>query len=123
MTSEAEMRFLKEFGPRVAALVNRLQEAAGVRELRTRADLDILAAAALEIVDVCLSQHARANARPKSWGSVRDPLQPKLPRSVSSLALMYSTKRRRRVQPKIWITAISPSCQIYCSASKSHGRR
>jgi hypothetical protein len=38
VTSEAEMRFLKEFGPRVAALVNRLQEAAGVRELRTRAD-------------------------------------------------------------------------------------
>jgi hypothetical protein len=39
MTNEAEMRFLKELGPRVAALVNRLQEAAGVRELRTRADL------------------------------------------------------------------------------------
>ena len=50
MTSEAETRFLKEFGPRVAALVNRLQEAAGVREIRTRADLDILAAAAMDLV-------------------------------------------------------------------------
>jgi hypothetical protein len=50
MTSEAETRFLKEFGPRVAALVDRLQEAAGVRELRTRADLDILAAAAMDLV-------------------------------------------------------------------------
>jgi hypothetical protein len=29
-----------------------------------------------------------------------------LPRSVSSLALMYFSKRRRRVQPKkIWIAA------------------
>ncbi len=55
MTSEAEMRFLKEFGPRVAALVNRLQEAAGVRELRTRADLDILAAAALELLTSALT--------------------------------------------------------------------
>ena len=55
MTSEAEMRFLKEFGPRVAALVNRLQEAAGVRELRTRADLDILAAAALELLTSALA--------------------------------------------------------------------
>ena len=54
MTSEAEMRFLKEFGPRVAALVNRLQEAAGVRELRTRADLDILAAA-LELLTSALA--------------------------------------------------------------------
>jgi hypothetical protein len=44
MTSEAETRFLKEFGPRVAELLDRLQKAAGVRELRTMADLDILAA-------------------------------------------------------------------------------
>jgi hypothetical protein len=55
MTSEAEMRFLKEFGPRVAALVNRLQEAAGVRELRNMADLDILAAAALELLTSALA--------------------------------------------------------------------
>ena len=55
MTSEAEMRFLKEFGPRVAALVDRLQEAAGVRELRTRADLDILGAAALELLTSALA--------------------------------------------------------------------
>ena len=50
MTSEAETRFLKEFGPRVAALLDRLQEAAGVRELRTMADLDILAAALMELL-------------------------------------------------------------------------
>jgi len=37
-------RFLKEFGPRVAELLDRLQKAAGVRELRTMADLDIPAA-------------------------------------------------------------------------------
>ena len=55
MTSEAEIRFLKEFGPRVADLVNRLQEAARVRELRTRADLDILAAAALELLTSALA--------------------------------------------------------------------
>jgi len=55
MTSEAEMRFLKEFGPRVAALVNRLQEAAGVRELRNMADLDIFAAAALELLTSALA--------------------------------------------------------------------
>jgi hypothetical protein len=36
-------------------LVNRLQEAAGVRELRTRADLDILAAAALELLTSALA--------------------------------------------------------------------
>jgi len=55
MTSEAETRFLKEFGPRVAALVDRLQEAAGVRELRTRADLDILAAALWELLATTLA--------------------------------------------------------------------
>jgi hypothetical protein len=50
MTSEAETRFLKEFGPRVADLLDRLQKAAGVRELRTMADLDILAAALMELL-------------------------------------------------------------------------
>jgi hypothetical protein len=50
MTSEAETRFLKEFGPRVAELLDRLQKAAGVRELRTMADLDILAAALMELL-------------------------------------------------------------------------
>jgi len=30
---------MKEFGPRVVALLDRLQKAAGVGELRTRADL------------------------------------------------------------------------------------
>ena len=55
MTSEAEMRFLKEFGPSVAVLVDRFQEAAGVRELRTRADLDILAAALWELLATTLA--------------------------------------------------------------------
>ena len=57
------MRFLKEFGPSVAALVNRLQEAACVRELRTRADLDILAAAALELLTSALANMPEPMAR------------------------------------------------------------
>ena len=46
MTSEAETRFLKEFGPRVAELLDRLQKAADVSERpMSLGDLDILAAA------------------------------------------------------------------------------
>src|SRR5438067_951547 len=43
MTSD-DAKYMEEFGPRVVALLDRLQKAAGVGELRTRADLDILAA-------------------------------------------------------------------------------
>ena len=38
MTSD-DAKYMEEFGPRVVALLDRLQKAAGVGELRTRADL------------------------------------------------------------------------------------
>ena len=34
-----DAKYMEEFGPRVVALLDRLQKAAGVGELRTRADL------------------------------------------------------------------------------------
>ena len=46
---------LKEFVRRVNALLERLQKAAGVGELRTRADLDILAAALWELLATTLA--------------------------------------------------------------------
>ena len=49
MTSD-DAKYMEEFGPRVVALLDRLQKATGVGELRTRADLDILAAAAMDLV-------------------------------------------------------------------------
>ena len=39
MATERYAKFQKDFGPRVTELLDRLQKAAGVGELRTRADL------------------------------------------------------------------------------------
>jgi hypothetical protein len=54
MTSD-DAKYMEEFGPRVVALLDRLQKAAGVGELRTRADLDILAAALWELLATTLA--------------------------------------------------------------------
>ena len=50
-----DAKYMEEFGPRVVGVLDRLQKAAGVGELRTRADLDILAAAALELLTSALA--------------------------------------------------------------------
>jgi hypothetical protein len=65
MTSEAEAKFLKEFGPRRDAMLRRLQKAAGVGEPKPMnlGDLEVLASASMELPTATLGQHARAKAR------------------------------------------------------------
>ena len=66
MASERYAKFLKEFGPRVTELLERLEKAAGVSERpMTSGDLDILAAASWELLTTTLSQYARGTARQK----------------------------------------------------------
>ena len=63
-----DAKYMEEYGPRVVGVLDRLQKAAGVGEVRTRADLDILAAALWELLVNHLSQYAEANARPRGTG-------------------------------------------------------
>jgi hypothetical protein len=69
MANERYAKFLKEFGPRVTELLDRLQKAAGVSEKPvTSGDLDILAAASWELLTTTLanmpeSQRARRVSR------------------------------------------------------------
>ena len=56
MASERHAKFLKDFGPRVTELLDRLQKAAGVSEGPiSLGDLDILAAAAMELLTSALA--------------------------------------------------------------------
>jgi hypothetical protein len=57
MTSEAEAKFLKEFGPRRDAMLGRLQKAAGVGKPKPMSlgDLEVLAAASMELLTTALA--------------------------------------------------------------------
>jgi hypothetical protein len=57
MTSEAETKFLKEFGPRRDAMLGRLAEAAGVNKPKPMSlgDLEVLAAASMELLTTALA--------------------------------------------------------------------
>ena len=62
MTSEDGAKFLKEFGPRVDGMFERLKQAAGVSDgPMSRGDLDILAAASMELLTLTLAN------MPESW--------------------------------------------------------
>ena len=52
MTSEGEMKFWGEFGPRKDAMLRRLQKAAGVGNPKPMSlgDLEVLAAASMELL-------------------------------------------------------------------------
>ncbi len=52
MTSEAEAKFMKGFGPRRDAMLGRLAEAAGVMTL---SDLEVLTAASMELLTTALA--------------------------------------------------------------------
>ncbi|MGC2077972.1 MAG: hypothetical protein WA728_18460 [Xanthobacteraceae bacterium] len=61
MASERYAKFLKEFGPRVTELLERLEKAAGVSERpMTSGDLDILAAASWELLTTTLANMPEA---------------------------------------------------------------
>ena len=61
MANERYAKFLKEFGPRVTELLDRLQKAAGVSEKPvTSGDLDILAAASWELLTTTLANMPEA---------------------------------------------------------------
>jgi hypothetical protein len=57
MTSEAETKFMKEFGPRRDAMLGRLAEAAGVTQPKPMSlgDLEVLAAASMELLTTALA--------------------------------------------------------------------
>jgi hypothetical protein len=57
MTSEDTARFLREFGPRRDAMLRRLQKAAGVGKPKPMnlADLEVLAAASMELMTTALA--------------------------------------------------------------------
>jgi len=73
MTSEGEMKFWGEFGPRKDAMLRRLQKAAGVGKPKPMnlGDLEVIAAASMELLTTawpkCPSQGA-ANC----WGVIQD---------------------------------------------------
>ena len=61
MASERYAKFLKEFGPRVTELLDRLHKAAGISERpMTSGDLDILAAASWELLTTTLANMPEA---------------------------------------------------------------
>ena len=57
MTSEAEAKFLREFGPRRDAMLHRLQKAARVGKPKSMnlGDLEVLAAASMELLTTTLA--------------------------------------------------------------------
>jgi hypothetical protein len=74
MASERYAKFLKDFGPRVTELLDRLQKAAGVSERpMTLGDLDILAAASWELLTTTLANMPESQRRRRVRQFVRDP--------------------------------------------------
>ena len=67
MTSENEAKFLEEFGSRVNALLDRLLKSAGLSEgPMSLGDLDVLAAASMELLAFALANMPEAVAPRKT---------------------------------------------------------
>ena len=85
MASERYAKFLKEFGPRVTELLDRLEKAAGVSERpMTSGDLDILAAASWELLTTTLANMPESQ-RGKRVRRLTETLAALLPKSASDL--------------------------------------
>jgi hypothetical protein len=89
MPSERYAKFLKEFGPRVTELLDRLEKAAGVSERpMTSGDLDILAAASWELLTTTLANMHEAQRGRRV-------------RQLSETLATDVAKKRGRVEQKI----------------------
>ena len=89
MASERYAKFLKDFGPRVTELLDRLEKSAGVSERpMTSGDLDILAAASWELLTTTLAN------MPESQRGKR------VRRLTETLAAAVA-KKRERLEQKI----------------------
>jgi hypothetical protein len=89
MASERYAKFLKEFGPRVTELLDRLQKAAGVSERpMTSGDLDILAAASWELLTTTLA-------------NMSEPQRGRRVRRLSETLTADVAKKRERLEQKI----------------------
>jgi aspartate aminotransferase-like enzyme len=89
MASERYAKFLKEFGPRVTELLDRLQKAAGVSERpMTSGDLDILAAASWELLTTTLA-------------NMPEPQRGRRARRLSETLTADVAKKRERLEQKI----------------------
>jgi hypothetical protein len=89
MVSERYAKFLKEFGPRVTELLDRLQKAAGVSERpMTSGDLDILAAASWELLTTTLA-------------NMPEPQRGRRVRRLSETLTADVAKKRERLEQKI----------------------
>jgi hypothetical protein len=89
MASERYAKFLKEFGPRVTELLDRLEKAAGVSERpMTSGDLDILAAASWELLTTTLA-------------NMPEPQRGRRVRRLSETLTASVAKKRERLEQKI----------------------
>ena len=89
MASERYAKFLKEFGPRVTELLDRLEKAAGVSERpMTSGDLDILAAASWELLTTTLA-------------NMPEPQRGRRVRRLSETLTADVAKKRERLEQKI----------------------
>ena len=89
MASERYAKFLKDFGPRVTELPDRLQKAAGVSERpMTLGDLDILAAASWELLTTTLANMPESQRRRRV-------------RQLSETLAAGVAKKRERLEQKI----------------------
>jgi hypothetical protein len=86
MTSED--KFWKEFGPRVDAMVARLRRAAGVRKSMSGGELDILAAAAMELLTITLA-------------NMPEPKRGERVRGLSTTMAADVAQKRERLEQKI----------------------
>ena len=87
MASEGDFR--KEFWPRVQALLDRLKKAAGVGEgLMNRGDLDILAAASMDLLTLTLA-------------NMPEPRRGETVRGLSETLAIDVAKKRERLEQKI----------------------
>ena len=89
MASERYAKFLKEFGPRVTELLDRLEKAAVVSERpMTSGDLDILAAASWELLTTTLA-------------NMPEPQRDRRVRRLSETLTADVAKKRERLEQKI----------------------
>ena len=89
MASERYAKFLKEFGPRVTELLDRLEKAAGVSERpMTSGDLYILAAASWELLTTTLA-------------NMPEPQRGRRVRRLSETLTAGVAKKRERLEQKI----------------------
>jgi hypothetical protein len=89
MTSEDNAKFREEFGPRVTALLNRLLKTARVgKGLMSQGDLDVLAAAAMELLTMVLA-------------NMPEPIRGERVKGLSATLAANVAQKRERLEQKI----------------------